>query len=365
MKGRHDYARSWKERTGGRVLGYFCTYVPEEIVYAAGILPVRIMGSHEPQDVTEPYLYGGFCPFCRDCLAQGLLGRYEYVEGVAIARSCVHIYQTFDSWQRHLPVSYSHYLSMPSRVTIPSAPGYLRAELVQFQRSLEEWTGAPIPDESLDRAIDIYNTNRRLMREIYELRRGDSPPISGTQAMEMVLSGMFMDKEEHNGLLQELLAQLPGPGGNGSVGTRIMVLGSENDDTEVIRLIESLGGRVVIDDHCSGSRYFWGEVVPGEDRLAALAARYLEKPPCPQKDLVERHRLEHILRLAQEYRVEAAVLIHEKFCDPHEFDNPAIESMFRERGIPCLTLELDTTVPAGQFRTRLEAFLEMLQLEIV
>ncbi|MFQ5827312.1 MAG: 2-hydroxyacyl-CoA dehydratase, partial [Dehalococcoidia bacterium] len=92
-KSRHDYAREWKARTGGKVLGYFCTYVPEEIVYAAGVLPVRILGSHEPQDVTEPYLYGGFCPFCRDCLAQGLLGRYDYVDGVAIARSCVHIYQ--------------------------------------------------------------------------------------------------------------------------------------------------------------------------------------------------------------------------------------------------------------------------------
>ena len=71
---RHEYAREWKSKTGRKVVGYFCTYVPEEILYAAGVLPVRILGSHEPQAVTEPHIFGMFCPFCRDCLAQGLKG---------------------------------------------------------------------------------------------------------------------------------------------------------------------------------------------------------------------------------------------------------------------------------------------------
>ncbi|HLG93869.1 MAG TPA: 2-hydroxyacyl-CoA dehydratase, partial [candidate division Zixibacteria bacterium] len=72
-KERHTYAKEWKQRTGRKVLGYFCTYVPEEILHAAGVLPVRILGSHEPSDLTEPHIFGGmFCPFSRDCLAQGL-----------------------------------------------------------------------------------------------------------------------------------------------------------------------------------------------------------------------------------------------------------------------------------------------------
>ena len=72
------------QRTGGKVIGYFCTYVPEEILHAAGVLPVRILGSHEPQDVTEPHIFGMYCPFCRDCLAQGLQGRYDYLDGIMI-----------------------------------------------------------------------------------------------------------------------------------------------------------------------------------------------------------------------------------------------------------------------------------------
>ena len=89
-KNRHDYALEWKERTGGKVMGYFCTYVPEEILYAADILPVRILGSHEPQDVTEPHIFAMFCPFCRDCLAQGLNDSSEIVLTQLLRLLCQH-----------------------------------------------------------------------------------------------------------------------------------------------------------------------------------------------------------------------------------------------------------------------------------
>ena len=72
VNNRHQYAQEWKAKTGRKVMGYFCTYVPEEIIYAAGILPVRILGSHEPQTVTEPHIFGMYCPVCRDSLAQGV-----------------------------------------------------------------------------------------------------------------------------------------------------------------------------------------------------------------------------------------------------------------------------------------------------
>ncbi|MDP6347969.1 MAG: 2-hydroxyacyl-CoA dehydratase, partial [Dehalococcoidia bacterium] len=88
---RHDYARQWKERTGGKVIGYLCTYVPEELIYAAGMLPVRIMPSHQPQDVTEPHIFSMFCPYSRGCLAEGLTGNYDYLDGIVHAHGCYHI----------------------------------------------------------------------------------------------------------------------------------------------------------------------------------------------------------------------------------------------------------------------------------
>ena len=109
---RHEYARQWKERTGGKVIGTFCTYVPEELMLALNILPVRILAGHEPLMNTERHITSMYCPFCRGCLSQGLKGTYDYLDGIVIAQSCLHIRQTFNSWKLHIPISFSYYLNM-------------------------------------------------------------------------------------------------------------------------------------------------------------------------------------------------------------------------------------------------------------
>lgn len=356
---RHDYAKAWKERTGGKAMGYFCTYVPEEILYAAGVLPVRILGSHEPQDLTEPHIFGMFCPFCRDCLAQGLKGRYDYLDGIMIAQSCLHIRQAFTSWQKHIPIGFDYYLCMPHHVQSPRALPFLRGEYEDFKKSIEEWTGKTITDADLDKAIEIYNENRRLMHAVYDLRKADNPPLTGEEAMEMVISNQMVDKAEHTEELKKLLAELPKRKNDRETGVRLMILGSENDDLAFIRMVESCGATFVVDDHCTGTRYFWNEVVPEDDRLNAIAARYINRIPCPTKDWPERTRVAHILKLAKDWNVGGAIVIQQKFCDPHEIDIPAIRKALGEIGVKTLFLEFDVTVPIGQFKVRVEAFLEM------
>jgi len=362
-RNRHEYAKDWGKRTGGKVLGYFCTYVPEEILYAAGVLPVRILGSHEPQDVTEPHIFGMYCPFCRDCLAQGLKGRYDYLDGIMIAQSCLHIRQTFTSWEKHIPVDFKYYLPMPCHLQSRRALPYLTAELAMFKEAVEDWTGKVITDEDLERAVEVYNENRRLMNEVYALRKGANPPLTGEEAMEMVISSQMTDKAEHNEELRKVLTGLPRRDNGRDTGTRLMILGSEDDDIKFLNMVESCGATFVIDDHCTGSRYFWNEVIGREDRLEALAARYIERPPCPSKDWEERTRIPHILKLAKDWDVSGAIVIQQKFCDPHELDTPAIRKALHEKGIKTLFLEFDVTVPIGQFKVRVEAFLEMLAAE--
>jgi benzoyl-CoA reductase subunit C len=359
-KNRHDYAREWKARTGGKVLGYFCTYVPEEIPYAAGVLPVRIMGSHEPQDVTEPHIFGMFCPFCRDCLAQGLKGRYDYLDGIMIAQSCLHIRQAFTSWQKHRPCEYSYYLPMPHGVQSDRAYDYLTGEYVSFKKSIEDWTGKEITDEALRQSIEIYDTNRRQLRQAYDLRKGESPPMTGEEAMEMVLADQVVDKADHNQVLAGILQTLSQRSLDKGEGVRLMLVGSEDDDIPFVQMVESVGGMVVTDEHCTGTRYFWNEVGNADDPLRALATRYIDRPPCPSKDWPARNRIPHVLSLAKEWDVQGVILIQQKFCDPHELDIPALKKALEGVGIPSLFLEFDVTVPLGQFRIRVEAFLEML-----
>jgi benzoyl-CoA reductase subunit C len=360
---RHEYAQAWKERTGGKVMGYFCTYVPEEILHAAGVLPVRILGSHEPQDITEPHIFGMFCPFCRDCLAQGLKGRYDYLDGIMIAQSCLHIRQAYTSWEKHKPREFSYYLCMPHHVQSPRALPYLTGELVDFKRAVEGWTGKTISDENLDRSIEVYNENRRLMRDIYDLRRAEDPPMTGEEAMEMVVAGQMTDKEEHNAELRKVLAGLPARGNGRDTGVRLMIIGSEDDDIQFVNMVESCGATFVVDEHCTGTRYFWNEVEPRDDRLEAIAKRYIDRVPCPSKDWEDRSRIQHILELADQWNVAGAIVMQQKFCDPHELDTVAIRKALDEKGIKTLFLEFDVTVPVGQFKVRVEAFLEMLSDE--
>ena len=362
-KNRHEYAKKWKEHTGGKVIGYFCTYVPEEILYAANILPVRILGSHEPQDVSEPHIFAMFCPFCRDCLAQGLKGRFDYLDGITIAQSCLHIRQAFTSWDLHIPTDFSYYLPHPMNVQSPHAIPYLTEELKLFKKAIEEWIGHPITEEDLKRGIEIVNKNRRLMKEIYELRKKPNPPLTGLEAMTMVVSSQMTDKEEHNKELEAVLQKLPLRNIDNS-GERLMILGSEDDDTEFIAMVENLGARFVIDDHCTGSRYFDNEVNANVDLLEAISERYVKRIPCPSKDWPQRTRLDYIVQLAKDYDVQGAIVMQMKFCDPHELDTIAIkEALENDVGIPTLFLEFDVTVPIGQFKTRVEAFLEIIREE--
>lgn len=360
---RHEYAQEWKNKTGGKVVGYFCTYVPEEILYAAGVLPVRILGSHEPQDVTEPHIFGMYCPFCRDCLAQGLKGRYDYLDGIMIAQSCLHIRQTFTSWKLHIPIDFSYYLPMPNNVQSKRALPYLTGELRVLKEALEKWTGKAISDEDLNRGIEIMNKSRKLTRELYELRKQPNPALTGLEAMYAVVASQMVDKNDYNETLQGILEKLPQRPVEKDSKVRLMILGSEDDDTEFLQMVESLGAIFVVDDHCTGSRYFWNEVTPNQNPLEAIASRYVERVPCPSKDWPQRTRMEHIKKLAQDWEVQGAIVIQQKFCDPHELDIPATIESLKQIGIPAQFLEFDVTVPVGQFKTRVEAFLEMLTEE--
>jgi benzoyl-CoA reductase subunit C len=359
----HKHAIEWKQKTGGKVIGYFSHYFPEEIAYAAGILPVSILSKPDIEGISQRYLYNAFCPYTLGVLAQGLKGEYDYLDGIVHVESCMPIRGAVANWWDLLDVSFKHYIAMPSQLDEPSAKDLMYSELRAFKRYVEDWTGKEITDESLDHAIDVYNTNRTLMRQVYELRRLDNPLVSGSEAMAMVLSSQVMDKEEHNKLLRDAIDRLE-TRQEGFSGPRLMLLGSEITDTGMVDLIESLGATVVIDRVCNGSNYFWNTVIPQKDRILALAFRYMDKPRHPVKDESFRRRVNEIVALAIDYNVQGVVYAIERFCFPHQQDRPAVEKMFKQRLIPIHEIENDGTIHEGEFRNRFEAFIDTIKMPI-
>lgn len=362
---RHTYARAWKQKTGKQVVATMCTYTPEEILIAAGMLPVRVLGAHEPQNVTEPHIFGMFCPFSRDSLAQGLLGRYDYCDGVTLTQSCIQYRQTFNSWRMHVPtVKWDYYLPMPNDVQSKFAKVLHHSEVGKFRTFMEGVIGKPITDEALLQSTELVNENRRLLHALYEYRKEVNPRVTGVDALYASITAQFIDKEDHNRELKRVLAELPNQPINARPeGVRFMTIGSENDDVSFMAMVESVGSTIVIDDQCSGTRNFWNEARIQDDPIATITDRYCERPACPTKDYPVHTRFDHVLKLAKDYNARAAVFLQQKFCDPHEGDYPDLKEHLEKNGIPTLFLEFDITNPIGPFRIRIEAFLETMSEE--
>jgi len=359
VENRHEYARAWKARTGGKVLGWYEPYFPEEIAYAAGVLPVRILARHEEDDISDKWMYASCYPV-RDMVNQFLKGRCDYIDGLVNVEGCQWMYNAFEVSVNNNPRLFDHYLFLPDYTDAPTSKDVLRSELKVFQARLEAWTGKTVTDADLDNAIEVYNKNRLLLKQICELRRAARPVLLGSEMMSIVLADQVMDKAEMNELLERFIPELEArePGKD---RIRLMLIGSETWDTALEELVESLGADIVIDELDSGTSYYWNNVIPQKDRLMALALRYLGRPHNPIKDNNWRRRPQHIFELSEDYSVDGAIVAKQIYCHLHGTDNYAVWKLLRERDIPFHYFERDTTMPEDETELRLEAFLNMLK----
>jgi len=350
--------------TGKKAFGYVCTYTPEEILYAADILPVRIFGQPGETPAADAYLYTNICSFVRSCLEQALHDGYSQIDGLIACNSCDHIRRLFDVWKNYIPTPFMHIISLPSKAT-PSTLRFFQQELEQFKVLLEEQLGDKIREEALREAIEVYNKSRQLLNRLYQWRSQHPPLITGSEVLEIIRAGMVMPKPEFNRLLEEFIGEREGLGPSKVKDDRVrlLILGSELDDPSYLELIEDLGAVVVIDDLCNGTRYFWDLVDPEGDPIEQLAKRYLTRTPCPRMHPA-RYRIEHLTRLIHQFRVEGIIYETMKFCDLHGSGYPVIKKGLEGLGLPLLKLEREYTSAAiGQLKTRVEAFLESIREE--
>lgn len=355
---RHEYARAWKKRTGGKVVGWFETYFPEEVAYAAGLLPVRILAEHEPDALSDKYIYGACYPV-RDMANQLLLGRMEYIDGFVNTEGCQWMFHVYEVMTNVHPELFKHYLFLPDYTESKSSKDVLRSELNVLKNRFEEWTGNTVTDEALDNAIEIYNKNRSLLRRICELRRADKPVILGSEFMNMLLADQVMDKAEMNVILENFITELENRTGRDMV--RLMLIGSETWDSNLEELIESLGGNVVIDELENGTNYYWNNIYPQKDRLMSISLRYLSRNNHPVKDSNWRRRPSHIFELAEDFFVDGAIIAKQIYCLPHGTDNYEVWKILRERNIPFHYFERDMSVPKEETELHMEAFMNVLR----
>jgi benzoyl-CoA reductase/2-hydroxyglutaryl-CoA dehydratase subunit BcrC/BadD/HgdB len=353
---------NWKEQ-GGKVMGYLCSAVPEEIFTAAGFLPLRLRATGSTgTELSDSYFSNLNCSFVRHCFNMALLGEYDFLDGLVLINSCDNVRRIYDHWIRQLKTSFVSIMSFPRKMGEPQVDWYEK-ELAHLRASIEEHFGVQISDEDLWGAIKLHNETRRLQRQLYELRKGDKPPISGADTLAVMVAGTAMPKETYNQLLRELLDELSGTEGIEDYRARLMILGSILDDPAYVSTIEEQGGLIVTDSTCFGSRIMWKDVSEeGADPIRALAQYcVVDRNSCPRTFGDHERRAAFVRDMVRDFRVDGVIGERLAFCDQWGFAQYSIEKDFKEDGIPYLSLEREYVLSGvGQLRTRVQAFLETL-----
>ncbi|MFC1999337.1 2-hydroxyacyl-CoA dehydratase subunit D [Chloroflexota bacterium] len=354
--------REWKEQ-GGKVIGYFCPYVPDEIITAAGFMPFRMRATGSTRtELADAYVSSINCSFVRHCFDMALRGGYSFIDGLVWVNSCDHVRRLYDNWKRKLDTPFLGFLSLPRKAGGPQVDWY-REELANFKEALEQHFNVEITDERLWEAIKLHNETRRLQRQLYELRKGENPPITGAETLAITVAGTAMPRESFNRLLRGLLDDMSGWVGKADYRARLMIVGSILDDPAYIKVIEDQGGLVVTDSLCFGSRMLWRDVdEKASDPLTALAQYHIAgRPSCPRMYGEHTGRVDFLRDMVREFKVDGIIGERLVFCDNWAGESFMLANDFKEDGIPFLELDREY-IPGGvgQLRTRVQAFLETL-----
>ena len=365
MTKQSEFVTEWRSK-GGKVIGHFCNYVPEEILHAAGILSIRILGSQDNITHADAHIQSYVCKLIRSSLDMGLKGELDYLDGMVIPNTCDGMRLLFEIWKKNLGDGFLQLLDLPILIRHDLSRNRFHQAVLKFKRSLEEYLGKPISEEALSNSIRVYNENRSLLKEIYNLRRREDGIISSPEAYEAVLSSLTWPKEVHSDLLRRMIKEAHQRIANrkkvtGKSKVRLHMSGSLITDLRIYEIIEEYGGVVISDDLCTGTRYYWDNVKENGDPLKAISNRYIEKLPCPCKSPNE-ERHEFLLSSLRQGDVQGVIFVMERYCDPHLFDYPFLRKKFEGMKIPVLEIDSELGVSGQeQLRTRIQTFIDIVQ----
>jgi len=355
---------AWKAE-GKKVVGYFCSYVPEEILYAANILPVRVRAPGcEKTTSADVYFSQHNCSFMRSCLEFALEGKYKYLDGMVFTNSCDHARRVFDTLKEICSDKFPflEFISVPHKTTEQSISFY-RDELNAFQNKVVAFSGVKITEENLKQAIEVYNETRRLLKRVYALRQGATPALTGAESLSVVLAGLSIPKDQYNRLLESLVTEMGEAKGISDYKARLMISGAGGcDDPAYFKIIEDLGGLIVTDSLCFGSRYFWEPVKMNGDLMLSLATSYLNRPSCAGMTDGVFKRSDYVKAMVEEFKVDGVIYERMRYCDLWGGQILHLRQELKAAGIPLLELEREYILGStGQLKTRAQAFLERIE----
>lgn len=364
------YAQQWKDRTGGRVIGSFPMNFPSELVHAAGALPVIVQESRTPITEGRSLLAEFYCGYTRSVADQVALGELDVFDAFVAADHCVQLLGAVDVIRWVRPEKPVHFAQFTTAMDDPWTKPRVEGRIDELKAEIESAVGAEVTRDALAASIAIFNENRRLLREVYALRRSGRARITASQMQVLVKSSMVMDVAEHTTVLRELLERLRVDDETNRV-TRLYLSGHfcHAPRPELLDVIEESGAIVVDDDLYTGYRYISTDVPEDGDPLTSLATWYLDRnlaAPCPTRVTVEVDWDRYLIGAVERSNADGVVVLMAKFCEPHMLYYPELRKALDARGIPLLLVETEHEgIPVETLRTRVETFLEKIRRQHV
>ena len=359
----YAFARRQKA-VGGKVVGITPMHFPEELVYASGALPVIVQESTEPVTAGLAHIFPNFCALSRSNVDAAVKGQLDFLDAIVISDMCLQIRMAFGIVSRRTKIPCIYVWWPPSYDAKRWLPSVM-PRLERCKKALEDVVGRKIEERDIRNSIGVYNENRRLLREVYRLRREKPGVLRAREMQALVMASQLMPKEEHTAILRNVLAELEQASAHADGKARMFLSGHlcHRVSPEIVDLIEEAGIAVVGDDLYVGSRYYAAEVPTNGDPMEALAGRYFNPGvPCPTKGGGEGDWGEYLISSALESGAQGVISLLPRFCEPHMFYYPYLKTRLFEAGIPFTFVETEhETASLEGMRSRIQALVETIK----
>ncbi|MCJ2519870.1 MAG: 2-hydroxyacyl-CoA dehydratase [Candidatus Thermoplasmatota archaeon] len=353
----------WKEETGGKAIGHFPVFAPQEIIRAAGMLPVGVMGAWGllEVDYADSRVQSFVCSVARTTLELGLTGRLKELDGMVFTDICDVARNLSGVWKRNFPEMLVEYLHLPQNVTSAASVVYLERELERFKGKLEDLSGVKVGEDSLWEGIEVYNHQRELLQRIYRIRRESPWLLPADEAYLLGRAAAQMPVEDHVSLLERSIAEIEARTVKSRDNIRVLLLGPfcEQPPLELLRIVEESGCYVVDDELLQTYRWYTSAVPTNGNPLRSLAESYIERARLSSVRYQVRRRREAIVEWLKEARAEGVLFCSAKFCEPALYDYVLYKEALEAESVPYLHLEFEEKMSAFEtVRMQVETFVE-------
>jgi benzoyl-CoA reductase subunit C len=333
--------KAWKAAAPGRkAIGYMPVYVPRELVHAAGMLPVGILGGGDQLEVIQgdAYYQSYICRIPRSTIELGLTGRLDCLDGMLFPSICDVIRNLSGMWQILFKDKYVRYFDVPQNYDDEVGGRWYVDELETLRRDLGELRGAPITDAAINASIAVYNDNRAAIRELYALRAA-APWQAPTSEVYLVLrAGMVLPPEEHTALVRDYIARAKAHERPKRDNARVVLTGAfcEQPPLALIKSIEMSGCYVVDDDFMLVTRWLLDDVPANGRPLEELSKAFLHRSAstAAKYDAKREDKGVFLLKQVRTRGAEGVVFAAPSFCDPALLERPMLQDVLAKHGVP-------------------------------